>query len=801
MHDPSDLDRELQRHALGLRGLAKELVRDAHAAEDIAQDTLCRAASRRDLQPGPLGGWLYRTAVNFARQWRRRSMRERARFEALPPPAHQAATDELLSRAETLRAVTDAVLSLDEPYQSTVLMRYFEDLPPRTIAARTHCNLATVKSRLARGLALLRQRLDRQCRGDRDRWRLALVGAFGLPSAAAAAAGVTLSTGIWLMSTASKTLAAAGLLFAGGLLVFTFGKDPAPPQVSVADSSAPRQVNAATGDGKGNASPITREEVEVDTAAAPDWLTHAFLFELEVRLLDHYGLPVAGRTVDLAPPGCTFDQLDGATNADGIAKLRWPSRLPTGEVTVRDMFGVMHKVALQHGVPRRITLGHELRAMGGSYRVSLRHSGNLELSGKPTVISGIPIVARLFDNADRNTAKHDARMHPFAEFSCHSAPAAVKVVTESFSTSVSFWGNLELTSYATKGKANDTPQSRPAITGTVFGEDGAIAAKVPVFLMGEGPQPIAETASDERGEFRFDELQPGTFTVRAGGDAAGLGTAEAITTTGTTPVTVNLRRETTLRGFVRTADGQPLKGARVQWFAQDGTWWDATKTDADGAFVFANLPNAQGRVLAFPVNHESRLPIASADNVLANAGELLLTHDPSTLVSLRFELTVPEDNDRNTTIARLWNDDLGLGIEMQRPEVGKPWTADGLVPGWYRGQVFVPGCGWIDLGRHWIDRGTCDLGVVMPPPGCRVEIRAAAQPADAPPLPRGGLELYAIRGDLDLILDTGMLERDSNLLLPVGEYAIACRDAQGAVTFHRFRTTPGDVTIVELPRY
>src|SRR5690606_13658486 len=66
------LHRELRAHANAVRGLARDLLRDSHAAEDVAQQTLSKAwAVREQLQPGPMGGWLSRTGTNFSRQWRR----------------------------------------------------------------------------------------------------------------------------------------------------------------------------------------------------------------------------------------------------------------------------------------------------------------------------------------------------------------------------------------------------------------------------------------------------------------------------------------------------------------------------------------------------------------------------------------------------------------------------------------------------------------------------------------------------------------------------------------------------------
>src|SRR6185503_5300852 len=78
---------------------------------------------------------------------------------------------DLVERVLVQRELVSAVLELDEPYRSIVLLRYFEELPPREIAARTGIPLATVQSRLQRALARLRERLD----GEHQAWAALLL--------------------------------------------------------------------------------------------------------------------------------------------------------------------------------------------------------------------------------------------------------------------------------------------------------------------------------------------------------------------------------------------------------------------------------------------------------------------------------------------------------------------------------------------------------------------------------------------------------------------------------------------------
>jgi RNA polymerase sigma-70 factor (ECF subfamily) len=60
------------------------------------------------------------------------------------------------------RAVVDAVLALPEPCRVAVLLRFFDELPPREIAERVGAPVETVRTRIKRGIELLRTRLAGQ---------------------------------------------------------------------------------------------------------------------------------------------------------------------------------------------------------------------------------------------------------------------------------------------------------------------------------------------------------------------------------------------------------------------------------------------------------------------------------------------------------------------------------------------------------------------------------------------------------------------------------------------------------------
>jgi RNA polymerase sigma-70 factor (ECF subfamily) len=153
---------------LFLRRLAYRLVREEGLAEDLVQETW-----RTWLERAPAGlseprAWMAKVLRNLAfnaqRERARRAQRERAsaRTESVEPE-----TDGAL---EAQAKLVDALRTLEEPYRSTLVQRYYHDLAPKEIAERGGVPLDTVKSRLARGLAKLREDLDRRYGGDRGAW-------------------------------------------------------------------------------------------------------------------------------------------------------------------------------------------------------------------------------------------------------------------------------------------------------------------------------------------------------------------------------------------------------------------------------------------------------------------------------------------------------------------------------------------------------------------------------------------------------------------------------------------------------
>ncbi|WP_369062070.1 RNA polymerase sigma factor [Caulobacter sp. 73W] len=101
-------------------------------------------------------------AVERLRRSRVVDIRHVAAFDAFdladPDPDPQ---EQTLMR-DRLRAVLRALETLPAKYRDILVMRRFQEMPPRGIADRLGISLSTLEKRLARGLELLAEAVDRE---------------------------------------------------------------------------------------------------------------------------------------------------------------------------------------------------------------------------------------------------------------------------------------------------------------------------------------------------------------------------------------------------------------------------------------------------------------------------------------------------------------------------------------------------------------------------------------------------------------------------------------------------------------
>jgi RNA polymerase sigma-70 factor (ECF subfamily) len=156
---PLDADRLLE-HAAWVRRLAGQLVRDPDAADDAAQDAFAAALRSGPREVSRTKAWFAAVVRSFVRRAARSDERRARREEGAAQAERVDSTAEIVERAQASRVVVDAVLALPEPYRTTILMRWFDDVPPARIAELRGEPVETVRTRLKRGHALLREWLS-----------------------------------------------------------------------------------------------------------------------------------------------------------------------------------------------------------------------------------------------------------------------------------------------------------------------------------------------------------------------------------------------------------------------------------------------------------------------------------------------------------------------------------------------------------------------------------------------------------------------------------------------------------------
>ncbi len=233
--------RALLEEAPWIRRLARRLVTDADLAEDLSQDTWVRALEHGPRVDQPLRGWLATVMKNLLRQRRRGDGRRQAREEvSARAEGVEASPGGVLERVSTHRALVEAVLELGEPYRTTMLLRWFDGLSPKDIARELGLSRETVKTRLSRGLAELRERLDREHGGDRRAWLSALVPLFdGRPWTAVGGGSAWTPSSLGALIVNAKLVLSLVCLSAIGTTFVVFSQRKAPAPVGAQEALAP----------------------------------------------------------------------------------------------------------------------------------------------------------------------------------------------------------------------------------------------------------------------------------------------------------------------------------------------------------------------------------------------------------------------------------------------------------------------------------------------------------------------------------------------------------------------------------
>ena len=158
--------RQALAYADALYNFARWLERHPVDAEDLVQETYARALrAAQQFEPGSnLKAWLFRILRNAFIDRRRRSQREAAAYvedlgadgEPAGPAVGELQLEQI--RALVTEDVSTAVHELPESFRTVILLD-LEGMTEAEVANVLGCATGTVKSRLSRARAMLRERL------------------------------------------------------------------------------------------------------------------------------------------------------------------------------------------------------------------------------------------------------------------------------------------------------------------------------------------------------------------------------------------------------------------------------------------------------------------------------------------------------------------------------------------------------------------------------------------------------------------------------------------------------------------
>ncbi|MFF3073631.1 RNA polymerase sigma factor [Kitasatospora sp. NPDC057904] len=142
------------------------LTGDAHAAEDLVQETLERACRhwRKVAASDAPEAYVRRILVNLANDRHRRLNRPGQRTAPLAPSGYGEPADprDAYRSVELREELVAALHTLPMGMRTVVVLYYLHDLGDREIAQALDISPGSVRSQLSRGLARLREVLPRQ---------------------------------------------------------------------------------------------------------------------------------------------------------------------------------------------------------------------------------------------------------------------------------------------------------------------------------------------------------------------------------------------------------------------------------------------------------------------------------------------------------------------------------------------------------------------------------------------------------------------------------------------------------------
>lgn len=591
---------ELERETAVARTLAERLLFDADLAEDAIQQTWLAYLQHPPRDPQHAGGWFTAIAKNCALKILRTRGRA-SRREHLAPTSYaiEPSPLETLDQVDLVATLRDEFEKLAEPYRKTLRQRFYDGLPPRRIAEIEGLTVDAIRSRLQRGLAMLRDRLDARA-GDHGKRNLAC-GLFGLarrPEAHAFAEALTMRARVTVRSIWPRPLPPRFALFGAVVLSSVLSLQAISllthTDVRETDDALESRTTASGRDVVGTQDSAFERRAAVDSSsstASTEPSVAPRVLELVVER-ERDGSPAAGillEAICFADPNPLLMPRRLITDASGHAVLL---DAPEGPARIRlDRGGEVDVTVAASGVTvKRIELSLGVDVSGAVNDVFGRpvEGAEIWLSHDDAATRGSFVATT--DSAGRFTLGDVAPGRTVAAFHREGAPSPGVVVA------------------GIRGSARSIELrlgARPAsVSGTLLDGNGQpVAGRVRIESLAaenarRAPPPL-EVDCGADGRFAATGLRSGRARITARSPLhPSVSVALELTADTALERTIELGDATLVRGRIRDRDGSAIPFAFVR--VGEGTGFDdcLVRADRDGTYSLFGVPVGNCAILA-----------------------------------------------------------------------------------------------------------------------------------------------------------------------------------------------------------
>jgi RNA polymerase sigma-70 factor (ECF subfamily) len=579
--NPRELDsNELLGHTRALRGLAKAMVGDEHAAQDVVQDAFVTAMEKPSKPGWSIGRWLSGITRNHARDHVREERRRNLREQVAAKP-DVAEGDDSLVRVDLLQHLLVHVRGLEEPYRSTILLRFFDGLSPKAVATRQGVPYATVRTRLRRSIELLRDKMDGSS-GGRRAWVAPLIPFIsvveGGPLTALAEGAARVSEfsgqGVGLMAAKKTAILVFGLI---GVAVVTGRQlwlaNEAKPSDTITDLVVPSEQERTQPAKLADARPV---RVEGDTVV-PDAALKSAAAGLRITVRGTVrgadGTLLGGATV-------WANKETTKTAIDGIYSFALPTK-QGGEG-----FNLFMRAESQGWAPQGKDFFVSADASPAQFDFMLQSA---------VVVSGrvVDQAGKGFEGALVRTFRRGERPLRTADDGSFRITDLDATVPQHFvyASAEGFVGAGKMVRSYGRGERSVVLELKPGsqVHGVVFGPQRRPVANAKVSMWSFKSLLTAKT--DVRGLFRFSGARPGKteLTVEHAEFAMSVQKIEVPALGRSLEVFVQLHRGETIAGVVRSSHGGTVDGAVITVVYRRRKVCTA-KSGAEGRFELRGLP-------------------------------------------------------------------------------------------------------------------------------------------------------------------------------------------------------------------